>query len=93
MLFRQNGNRRTILLIGGVLLAMWAPALPTAQAAEEARVGLLLPLSGPWAKFGNEMAVSMEIARDLVNQSGGVQGGKTITFVKADIPNPTAATS
>ncbi len=64
-----------------------------AIAAEEARVGLLLPFSGPWAKFGNEMAISMEIARDLVNQSGGVQGGKQIVFVRADIPNPTAATS
>jgi len=39
------------------------------------------------------MAMAVEIARDLVNQSGGAPGGRTITLVKADIPNPTAATS
>jgi len=82
------------VFLGVALLMAFGPVGSRAvQAAEEARVGLLLPLSGPWAKFGNEMAVAMEIARDLVKQSGGVQGGKQVVYVKADIPNPTAATS
>ena len=76
-----------------LLMAFGAVGPPAVQGAEEARVGLLLPFSGPWAKFGNEMAIAMEIARELINQSGGVQGGKQVVFVKGDIPNPTAATS
>lgn len=61
-------------------------------AAEEWRIGLLLPYSGPTAIWGKHSNQGIEIAQDMINEQGGINGNK-IVFVKADAPSPTAAAS
>jgi branched-chain amino acid transport system substrate-binding protein len=60
--------------------------------AGETKIGVLLPFTGPWAKNGNESYVAMEIARDMINEQGGVQG-KKIAYVRGDAPDPSAGKS
>jgi branched-chain amino acid transport system substrate-binding protein len=63
-----------------------------ARAQEPIRIGVLQPLTGPSTKNGIENWTAMQIARDMINERGGIKGRK-IEFVLADIPSPTAAIS
>ena len=74
------------------LLALVSLGLAGPAAADEIRIGVLLPFTGPWAKNGQESFVAMEIARDMINERGGING-KKIVFVKGDAVNPNAGIS
>jgi len=74
------------------LLAASALAPISAQAEDTIKLGVLEPFTGPWAKNGNESYVAMEIARDMINEQGGVKG-KKIVFVRGDAPDPSAGKS
>jgi len=69
-----------------VLIA--APAV----AQEPIRIGVLLPLTGPFAKNGLENWEAMQIARDMINERGGVNGRK-IEYLQGDATNANAAIS
>lgn len=56
------------------------------------RIGVLLPLTGPLAKNGIENWEAMKIARDMINERGGVNGHK-IQYVEGDATDPAAAIS
>ena len=71
-------------------LTFLAPGHATAQ--EPIRIGVLLPLTGPFAKNGTENWEAMQIARDMINERGGVNGRK-IEFVNGDATSPAAAIS
>jgi len=60
--------------------------------AEDIKIGVLEPFTGPWAKNGNESYVAMEIARDMITEKGGIRGDK-IAFIRGDAPDPSAGKS
>ena len=64
----------------------------TGHAQEPIRIGVLQPMTGPATKNGTENYTAMQIARDMINERGGVNGRK-VDFLLADIPTPTAAIS
>jgi branched-chain amino acid transport system substrate-binding protein len=74
-----------------VALAVFA-LTPQAQAQEPIKIGVLQPMTGPATKNGIENYTAMQIARDMINERGGINGRK-VEFLLADIPNPTAAIS
>ena len=63
-----------------------------ARAQEPIKIGVLLPLTGPLAKNGIENWEAMQIARDMINERGGINGRK-IEYVHGDATSPTAAIS
>ena len=78
-------------------LAIFALSLFTITAGpvaaqEPIRIGVLLPLTGPFAKNGLENWEAMQIARDMINERGGVNGRK-IEYLQGDATNPNAAIS
>ncbi len=77
------------LLLSAALAAM---AGTPAQAQQPIRIGVLQPMTGPSTKNGVENYTAMQIARDMINERGGVNGRK-VEFLPADIPSPTAAIS
>lgn len=79
--------RRWSILVVAVGLGLAAPA---AGLAQEIKIGVLNPLSGPLAPLGQDSTMGAEVARDLVNERGGVAGRK-VTLVKVDAPTATAA--
>jgi len=84
---------QTRLLLGAALSAAgFSAILATAAAADDITIGVLEPFTGPWAKNGNESYVAMEIARDMINERGGVNG-KKISYIRADAPDPSAGKS
>ena len=77
------------LAIGAVALLA---TIATGWAQEAIRIGVLQPMTGPATKNGTENFTAMQIARDMFNERGGVNGRK-VEFLLADIPTPTAAIS
>ena len=91
----------------GVLLAvaMVAAASGARAQTKEVEVGLIAPMSGPWARQGEVMKMAADLAIDAINQQGGIRsmGGaklKLSVFDAGDTvadttptPIPTAITS
>ena len=65
---------------------------PAGAQQQPIRIGVLQPMTGPLTKNGVENYTAMEIARDMINERGGVNGRK-VELLLADIPSPTAAIS
>jgi branched-chain amino acid transport system substrate-binding protein len=63
-----------------------------ANAQEPIRIGVLLPLTGPLAKNGLENWEAMQIARDMINERGGINGRK-VEYLQGDATTPNAAIS
>jgi branched-chain amino acid transport system substrate-binding protein len=61
-----------------------------AAAQDVIKLGVLQPMTGVATKNGTENFTAMSIARDMINERGGVNGRK-IELLLADIPTPTAA--
>lgn len=81
--------RRAMLCKLALPLALaLAAAAPTAQAqaAKEVKVGLLVPLSGLYARPGQVMRMGAEMAIDHINAAGGVKalGGAKLKLVVLD---------
>ena len=83
---------RGIERIGIILASLLVAAPLPAKAQENIRIGVLLPLTGPLAKNGLENWEAMQIARDMINERGGVQGRK-IEYLQGDANTPNAAIS
>ncbi|QIE47768.1 ABC transporter substrate-binding protein (plasmid) [Pseudohalocynthiibacter aestuariivivens] len=88
-------NRRKFgqaaLAAGAATLA--SPWLRAAHASgDAARLGVLLPLSGPLASLGNDVHRGFQLAIDMVNENGGVFG-KPAEMISVDVPSSTEATS
>src|ERR1700709_17933 len=79
---------RTSALFASVMLA----TVLTAAAQEPIKIGVLLPFTGPLAKNGIENWEAMQIARDMINERGGVNGRK-VEYVQGDATTPNAAIS
>jgi len=69
-------------------LAALAAALVALPAAAQApvKIGLIVPLSGPWARQGQVMRIGAEMAVEHINGQGGVRalGGAPIELVVVD---------
>ena len=63
-----------------------------AHAQQTIRIGVLLPVTGPFAKNGIENWEAMQIARDMINERGGINGRK-IEYLQGDATSPNAAIS
>ncbi|GBF34927.1 leucine-specific transport system [Desulfocucumis palustris] len=56
------------------------------------KLGVILPLSGNLALLGNEIMDAINIAADMKNKSGGINGKKIVTE-RADAPDPNAGST
>lgn len=74
-----------ILLLGGTAAALLWSA-PEAAPPKEVKMGLIVPLSGPWARQGDLCRKGAEMAVEDVNNAGGIKslGGAKLKLVVAD---------
>jgi len=79
-------------LVAAALAAAFAVA-PAAHAQKVVKLGVIMPMSGPNAAFGNTSLNGIKLAVEEFNAKGGVKslGGAKIELVVADIPQPNAA--
>src|SRR5438552_8303061 len=84
-------KRVVVGLVAGVAVVLAAGV--GVVVAQDVRIGTIFPVTGNMAFGGNEGFTGTEIAREIVNERGGIWGGKKIVFVTADAPDQTAATN
>src|SRR3954470_14322695 len=72
--------RRTFVATGGALLAMAATAMPT-QAQEPIKIGLILPMTGPFASTGRQVEAAVKLYQQ---QNGHAVGGRKIQVILKD---------
>ncbi|NGM88730.1 ABC transporter substrate-binding protein [Parapusillimonas sp. SGNA-6] len=87
--FYKSSLLSRILITTAAILTL---AFSTASAEEPIRMGVLQPLTGQFTKNGTEHWAAMQIARDMINERGGINGRK-IEYILADIPTAAAAIS
>jgi len=75
--------RRTIRFILAAALAVLAL---DAAAQDPVKVGLIVPLSGPWARQGQVMRIGAQMAIEHINAQGGIEslGGAPLELVVFD---------
>lgn len=75
--------QRALLHAAALGLAAIAPA---AAQTKEVKVGLIAPMSGPWARQGDLMVKGANLAIDAVNKGGGIKalGGAKMKLVVFD---------
>lgn len=82
---KRADRRKVMLSLGAIVAATVQLAYaPGARAADPVKIGLALPLSGAAATYGQELQRGAEYAADLVNQRGGILGGRKIELVFED---------
>jgi branched-chain amino acid transport system substrate-binding protein len=71
---------------GVALAGAMGLGLRPARAAQEVKVAMIAPLSGPWARSGQLMRLGANMAIDEINKGGGVKalGGAKMTLITAD---------
>jgi len=62
-----------------------------ALAADTVRIGLMAPLTGPWASEGQEMKQIVELLADQLNAKGGVLGKPVEVVAEDDAGDPRTA--
>jgi branched-chain amino acid transport system substrate-binding protein len=77
---RRLNSLRLALIVAASTVAI------AAQAQAPVKVGLIVPLSGPWARQGQVMRIGAEMAVDHINAAGGIEslGGAPIELVVYD---------
>jgi len=66
--------------------ALGAAASPAVAQTKEVKVGLIAPMSGPWARQGDLMLKGANLAIENINKAGGIKsmGGATLKLVVFD---------
>src|SRR3569833_1167290 len=81
-------GRRQFLASAGATALTASLSAPTAwaQAAKEVEVGLLVPLSGLYARFGASCRQGAEMAVERINKEGGIKslGGAKMKLAVVD---------
>jgi branched-chain amino acid transport system substrate-binding protein len=84
----------TIRILGSALalaLIMALTGAPTQAQTKDAKIALIAPLSGPWARQGQLMRMGADMAIDEINEKGGIKalGGAKMVLVIADAGDST----
>ena len=76
---------KAALLSATAFLGLTALSAP-AMAQSEVKIGLIQPLSGPWARSGEMSKRGAEMAVDDINAAGGIKacGGEKVKLVVVD---------
>ncbi|MGE4251143.1 MAG: ABC transporter substrate-binding protein [Parvibaculaceae bacterium] len=73
MTFVPSISRRKFIAVSAAAAALPAPFVRRAYAAGEVKVGIILPLTGPFAEAGQLQKAAVDMAIEDINAAGGIQ--------------------
>lgn len=79
-------KRLSVILIG--VFCILGLMLTGASASDTVKVGIVLPLTGPQAKFGEIEKKSFDLALEEINAAGGINGKKLELIMEDDTGRP-----
>ncbi len=83
----SKGWKYNLLVLIGVALVAFTIST-SASAADTIKVGVVLPLTGPQAKFGEIEKQSFDMALEEINGSGGIKGKNLELIMEDDTGRP-----
>ena len=81
-------HRRTFLTTVTAAAALGFPSFLRAQSKDPVRIGVPLPLTGPFAAIATDMKQGAELAADELNARGGILGRKVEILFRDDQLKP-----
>ena len=85
--------KKFAVMAASLSAAVLAGSLMTSAAAQTIKIGVIEPLTGPFAASGNYVTNGAKIAADEINAKGGVLGQKIELVIEDNKSNPTEAAS
>ncbi len=77
-----------VVLLGAVIL-MLIPTMVPAQTKAPVKIGVILPMTGPAALYGEQTNRGVQLAAKMVNDAGGILGGRPVKiYLEDDQANP-----
>src|SRR4051812_39194531 len=83
--------KKFAVMAAGLSAAVLAGSLMTSASAQTIKIGVIEPLTGPFAASGNYVTNGAKIAADEINAKGGVLGQKIELVIEDNKSNPTEA--
>src|SRR3954470_3405043 len=83
--------KKFAVMATGLSAAVLAGSLMTSASAQTIKIGVIAPLTGPFAASGNYVTNGAKIAADEINAKGGVLGSKIELVIEDNKSNPTEA--
>src|SRR3954463_2695479 len=83
--------KKFAVMAAGLSAAVLAGSLITSASAQTIKIGVIEPLTGPFAASGNYVTNGAKIAADEINAKGGVLGQKIELVIEDNKSNPTEA--
>jgi len=82
--------KKTTMIVGFFLIVVlcFIPGHFFAAVPETVKVGIVLPLTGDQAKFGEIEKLSFEMAMEEINAAGGIKGKKLELIIEDDTGRP-----
>jgi branched-chain amino acid transport system substrate-binding protein len=84
-MMKRRGMLAGVVLVLGLFFLFWASL---AMADEAVKVGIVLPLTGAQAKFGEIEKDSFDMALEEINAAGGINGKKLVLVIEDDTGRP-----
>jgi len=72
MTFVRSVNRRQLLIVSASAAALSMPYVRSASAADDVKLGIVLPLTGPFAEAGQLQKQAVDMAIEDINAAGGI---------------------
>jgi branched-chain amino acid transport system substrate-binding protein len=87
-------SRRSVIAAATAVVAIGCAGagISPSMAQEEIRIGAIFPLSGSASTFGNQNFQGVQVAVDLVNDRGGING-RPVVLLRGDAHDTQAAAS
>src|SRR6476661_10000282 len=83
--------KKFAVMAASLSAAVLAGSLMTSASAQTIKIGVIEPLTGPFAASGNYVTNGAKIAADEINAKGGVLGQKIELVIEDNKSNPTEA--
>src|SRR6478735_7229658 len=90
---RRNDMKKFAVMAASLSTAVLAGSLMTSASAQTIKIGVIEPLTGPFAASGNYVTNGAKIAADEITAKGGVLGQKIELVIEDNKSNPTEAAS
>jgi branched-chain amino acid transport system substrate-binding protein len=85
--------KKFAVMAASLSAAVLGGSLMTSASAQTIKIGVIEPLTGPFAASGNYVTNGAKIAADEINAKGGVLGQKIELVIEDNKSNPTEAAS
>ncbi|MCG2791820.1 MAG: ABC transporter substrate-binding protein [Actinomycetia bacterium] len=86
-------NKFLIVLILILTLLLLSVSQLAILAKEIIKIGVIGPMTGPCAQYGNDMKTAILLAQEEINNAGGINGNQVIFIIEDDESNPSKSVS